>query len=160
MKTYARYTKEMLEDAVKDCTSYAQLARTLGKKPIGSTLTHLAKRCKDMGVDVSHFTGQAWARNKPSKRKLAASDVLIVRRPEQGREDASRLRRALIEVGKEEVCGECGLLPEWHGKPLRLQVDHIDGQYWNNTHDNLRFICPNCHTQTDTWGTRNKNKNG
>lgn len=159
MGNKVKYTKDLLDGAVVDCTSFAQLARILGKKPIGSTITHLSKRCKDLGVDVGHFTGQAWAKNKPAKNKLAAVDILVMRKPEQGREDVSRLRRAMIEVGMEEVCGECGLSTTWNGKPLRLQVDHIDGQYWNNLEGNLRFMCPNCHTQTDTWGYRNKSDN-
>lgn len=150
------YTKELLESVAVGCTSFAQLARNLGKKPIGSTITHLSKRCRDLGVDVSHFTGQAWAKNKPAKNKLASDDILVMRRPDQGREDVVRLRRAMLEIGISEVCSECGLHSEWNGKPIRLQVDHIDGQYWNNTRSNLRFICPNCHTQTGTWGYRNK----
>ena len=42
-------------------------------------------------------------------------------------------------------------------KKLSLQIDHIDGNCENNKPDNLRLLCPNCHTQTDTWGIKNKN---
>ena len=42
-------------------------------------------------------------------------------------------------------------------KKLCLQIDHIDGNCENNKPDNLRFLCPNCHTQTETWGIKNKN---
>lgn len=47
---------------------------------------------------------------------------------------------------------------EWMGKSLTLQVDHIDGNAGNNMPDNLRLICPNCHSQTKTFGARNKGK--
>ena len=150
-----KYTKEILQEAVIGCISTAELARKLGVKPIGSTITHLSKRCRDLGVDITHFTGQAWAKGKQAKNKLSADDVLIMRRPEQGREDISRLRRALTEIGMEPICGECGLGSVWNSKPIQLQVDHIDGQYWNNQRENLRYICPNCHTQTETWGSKN-----
>lgn len=52
-------------------------------------------------------------------------------------------------------CEECSLPSEWNGKPLALQIDHIDGNSDNNSLDNLRVLCPNCHTQTETWCIRN-----
>ena len=42
--------------------------------------------------------------------------------------------------------------------PLRLEVDHIDGDYHNNLAENLRFLCPNCHTQTDNFSGRSRGK--
>ena len=46
----------------------------------------------------------------------------------------------------------------WNGEPLRLQVDHINGRKWDNRRDNVRFICPNCHTQTENFGSKNRAK--
>lgn len=54
-----------------------------------------------------------------------------------------------------DECAICGQLPEWNGKPLKLQLDHIDGDAFNNLFDNLRILCPNCHTQTETFTGRN-----
>ena len=65
----------------------------------------------------------------------------------------SRARVALIERDGDE-CKICGLCPVWMGKPLRLQIDHVDGDRSSNGLDNLRLLCPNCHTQTETFGNR------
>ena len=49
----------------------------------------------------------------------------------------------------------CCEINSWQGKPLTLQIDHIDGDNSNNDLSNLRYLCPNCHTQTPTWGVLN-----
>lgn len=54
-----------------------------------------------------------------------------------------------------DECAICGQASYWNGKPLRLQLDHIDGNAFNNLFDNLRILCPNCHTQTETFTGRN-----
>lgn len=53
------------------------------------------------------------------------------------------------------ACSSCGCGEEWNGKPLTLQVDHIDGNNINNVLSNVRLLCPNCHTQTETYGSKN-----
>lgn len=52
------------------------------------------------------------------------------------------------------ICSEC-FISEWKNKPLTLQVDHIDGDAENNSVDNVRYLCPNCHSQTETYGSKN-----
>lgn len=47
-------------------------------------------------------------------------------------------------------------ISEWNGKPITFQFDHIDGNPDNNTKENIRMLCPNCHSQTDTFGVKNK----
>lgn len=64
------------------------------------------------------------------------------------------LRQYMIDNVK-YVCSACGTLPVWNGKPLTLQLDHVDGDLKNNSISNGRWLCPNCHTQTSTWGVLN-----
>ena len=57
-----------------------------------------------------------------------------------------------------KVCVLCGLGPEWKGKPLKLHPDHINGDRTDNQFRNFRLLCPNCHSQTETYCGRNKGK--
>lgn len=55
-----------------------------------------------------------------------------------------------------EACG----LTEWPSDPISLELHHINGDGQDNRLENLTLLCPNCHSQTDTWGGRNKGKAG
>ena len=65
------------------------------------------------------------------------------------------LRRYILERDKYS-CVECGQGNEHNGKPLTLHVDHIDGNSDNNFPINLRTLCPNCHSQTENFGSKGK----
>lgn len=65
------------------------------------------------------------------------------------------LKRKLINEGQVPYRCECGLDGLWQGKLLSLQIDHINGVSNDNRLSNLRFICPNCHSQTDTYAGKN-----
>jgi hypothetical protein len=72
--------------------------------------------------------------------------------------NGQRLRRELVKNGRPDVCEACGLGPEWQGSKLALQVEHKDGDGSNNCRENLALLCPNCHSQTETFSGRNKGK--
>ena len=69
--------------------------------------------------------------------------------------DYRPLKKYLIEEFSEQ-CSECGQLPVWNNKPLTLQLDHIDGDSDNSLPSNIRLLCPHCHSQTDTFGSKGK----
>lgn len=111
----------------------------------------------DLDIPMDHFLGQGWSSGKTfSNRRKCAKKILIVLPEGSCRTGRIQLRRALLEIGRKEVCEECGLGTEWNGKPITLAIDHKDGNYYNNVESNLRFICPNCHTQTKNYGSKNR----
>lgn len=65
--------------------------------------------------------------------------------------------RLLADGVLRNQCSECGLI-DWRGKPLSIQIDHINGDNKDNRLENLRMLCPNCHSQTETFGARNKKR--
>ena len=69
------------------------------------------------------------------------------------------LKSILKTAGRPYECDMCGI-SEWHGNKLSLDLDHIDGDTFNNDLNNLRFLCPNCHSQTPTYGVRNISEDG
>lgn len=70
----------------------------------------------------------------------------------------STVKKYLFNV-RGEQCEECGQLPIWNNKPLTLHIDHIDGNSDNNELDNVRILCPHCHSQTSTYVARNIKNN-
>ncbi len=150
--TKYRYTDEELAQAVAQSTSIAGVLRILGIKPAGGSHFYISKRIKNAGLDTSHFTGQGHNRGKsfPSKRKTP-DEILVLNRVDDPRTRAHLLRRALAEVGVNFACSICGVGAVWQNKPLTLHVDHLNGKPHDCRLDNLRFLCPNCHSQTPTY---------
>lgn len=64
----------------------------------------------------------------------------------------------MIESGVVYACARCGNEATWLGEPLTLDVDHIDGDLHNNTLENLRFLCPNCHRLTPNFAGRSRGR--
>lgn len=147
-----KYTEEILRRIVSDSRSFRDATIRLGVKPHGGTIASLKKRIVKLGIDHSHFSHQAWNKGLSIPNKLWKPEELLV----AGREvHPYRLRKALKDTGRRYECAICGLT-KWLNKPIALQVDHINGKRNDNTPDNLRFICPNCHSQTDNYGFKGR----
>ncbi|WP_460714415.1 HNH endonuclease signature motif containing protein [Nocardioides dilutus] len=110
---------------------------------------------KQFEIDTTHFVRY---QNGSRRRRLTADQILVEKPFGTKRTDPALLRRALDEIGRPRVCERCGVNGVWLGGPLRLEIDHIDGDFHNNTRENLRYLCPNCHQQTDNFAGRSRNK--
>lgn len=92
--------------------------------------------------------------HKKPARQYLLEDILSGKHPGY---PSSKLKRRLVEERVlEDKCSECDQGPVWNNKPLSLQLDHINGVNTDNRKENLRLLCPNCHTQTSTFGALNR----
>ncbi|GGQ53153.1 MULTISPECIES: HNH endonuclease signature motif containing protein [Streptomyces] len=151
-----KWTRQILEPVVARSSSVNDVLRRLGLDPVGGHHTHISRRIKAYGLDTSHFTPVVRTeRQRYNQRRQTAEEILVAQEPAHARRvPGSRLKRAMREMGVEERCALCGVEAVWRGKPLSLEVDHIDGDWRNNRIENLRILCPNCHSTTDTYRGR------
>jgi Zn finger protein HypA/HybF involved in hydrogenase expression len=153
-----RWTREILEPVVAASTSVNEVLRKLGLATVGGHHTNISRRIKSYGLDTSHFTPVVRTeRQRYNQRRRTAEEILVEETSAHTtRARGTRLKRALREVGVEEQCALCGVAAVWLGEPLPLEVDHIDGNWRNNRVENLRLLCPNCHSTTDRYRGRGK----
>ena len=142
-----KYTDNEFIEAIKNSNSKCAALKKLGLQPYGGNYNSLENNLKRLNVDTSHFRkGEIWNKGKTAGPKRPIEDYLSNQFPMS----SSDLRKRLVKEGLKELKCEgedCGLI-EWKNKPLRLELDHIDGNHFNNNLSNLRILCPNCHSQT------------
>src|SRR5215469_9952545 len=124
-----KYIRELLTEAAANSISIAGVLRYLQIPIAGGTHAHISRKLKQFGIDTSHFLGQAHTRNRPSGRRLAPVQVLVVRAQGSPRPKPHVLRRALRESGVPYACAVCGMGARWNGEPIVLHVDHVNGDW-------------------------------
>jgi transposase-like protein len=150
-----KVTDEQIKLALPHSLNIMDLLRNLGLCETGSAHHKMKERLHSLGLDTSHFGKRKRVLGFEGYRIPLESYLVKGRRA-----SSNGLKRRLISSGMlEERCALCGLGPIWASKPLTLQLDHVDGDIYNNLRENLRLLCPNCHSQTNTFAGRNK-KNG
>ena len=142
----------------KDISSWISDEEIIQTISISSTIWDVSKKLgvsdyrvscliKLKNIPIDHFDSCA-------KRPKSFGKIFII-----GKKRSSTVRRAIIKFGLlPYVCLKCGLTDTWNAEPLTLYLDHINGNRADNRLENLRFLCPNCHTQTPT--SRGKNSKG
>ena len=134
------FTDEDLKAAFYDEPHLGKLAVKFGVPPV-----NIWRRSAKLGLKYGNGGGK--------KDTIPLVEILEGLHPHY---QTYKLNKRLIREGMlEEKCGVCGI-SEWMGAPLKLQLDHINGEGSDHRFENLRLLCPNCHSQTDTWCGQNK----
>lgn len=141
------FTKEEIIAKVNKCTSLSALARELNYHSRGAILGTIKNYLLENDIDFSHFTGL------PQGRQLRTPENIFI-------ENSTAAQKVLRRHYKEGnyspyKCAICGQEPFWNGKELSLTLDHINGNNTDDRLENLRWICPNCDRQLDTYGSKN-----
>ena len=149
------WSDDQLLDAIARSTNFTDVVRALGLRAAGGNHRTVKKHAKRLNADTSHFTNDRRVRGLRAHGRgveLAFNEVFRI----ESRVCSQVLRRHVCrrQVLAAYQCAECGNPGTHNGKPLTLQLDHANGIYNDNRVENLRWLCPNCHSQTETFAGR------
>lgn len=144
-------SKEEIQDKVNQCNSISDMLEAFGYQRSNGSMSKVMRKVIDTyNIDTSHFKPFKRTNQKPI---YSLEEILV---PNSKYENIARLKKRILKAGLLKYeCECCGNKGEWNGKPLVLQLDHKDGNHNNHSIENLRFLCPNCHSQTNTYSGKN-----
>ena len=146
---------EKVREAIEKTSSCSEALIYLGKTPNRGTKNQLRKLIKLNNISTSHFLHVhlgGYVKNK---------NITIADFTDKCTWNKTSIKRFLKnnKILDFTICSLCGISDQWNGKKLILQLDHINGNNIDNRIENLRIVCPNCHSQTDTFcNKKNLNK--
>ena len=149
-------TESEFRELIKSSSTYKEALIRLGFAiKSGGNYKTLKKRILRDKIDISHIE-----RNKHQFRGVAKEEIPLEKMLVKNYHNSTRsLKRKLLNSGLiKNQCFKCGLKEEWQGEPISLQLDHINGDHDDNRLENLRILCPNCHSQTNTYSGKNSHQ--
>jgi Zn finger protein HypA/HybF involved in hydrogenase expression len=149
--------KNELQFLLDNSSSVAEVIEKIGLDPYNGNHKTLNQRIKEEGFDLSKLKDNRTIKNKQVgiKNRFPLNNILT----ENSTYNRSQLKRRLVEDNLLDYkCSSCGITDMWNNKKLSLQLDHINGINNDNRLNNLRFLCPNCHSQTETYCGKHRKK--
>jgi hypothetical protein len=156
MPKKSSWTDEDLAKAVKESYSYRNVIKILGLVPAGGNYMQVQASIRRLNLDTAHFKGMGCNKGMnytlPNVRRTL-EEMLIKGSTVQ----SFKLKRRLFETGiKTPACELCGWAKKSLDGRIPVELDHINGDRFDNRIENLRILCPNCHSLQPTHRGRNK----
>lgn len=149
------WTDDQLIAAVKNSYSYRAVLLSLGLVPAGGNYSQLQKRVRLLNLSTDHFTGKRWnmGRTYHTKSRPPLIELLV----ENSEVQSYKLKQRLYQESvKQPMCEICGWAQQAPDGRIPLELDHINGDRHDNRLENLRILCPNCHSLQPTHRGKNK----
>lgn len=149
------WSDEQLIEAVKLSKSYRAVLLQLGLVPAGGNYEQIKRRVRELVVSTEHFTGIGWNVGLQFKPNPATPlEELLIK---NGTAQSFVLKKRLFVAGlKTPMCELCGWAEKSLDGRIPVELDHINGDRYDNRLENLRILCPNCHSLQPTHRGRNK----
>ena len=140
--------EEEFRQLIQTSYSYNEVLRKIGMSHGRSQNDIIKRRCNQLNISCEHFKKVGNGTNP----QFSLKEILI---QNSTYTNNTRLKQRLLnEHLLKNKCAICGNEGIWLNQPLSLQLDHINGVHNDNRIENLRILCPNCHTQTETYGSK------
>lgn len=148
---YKQKTKEELQNIINSSNTWQEVMYNLGYTANrGNSYKKMKEYLKEIEVDTSKLDNYNEARY--SHPKYTLEEILV---ENSQYTNMTKLKDRVLKAGLLETkCAICGIT-DWNNMPLVLQLDHINGNNRDNRIENLRLLCPNCHSQTETFSGKN-----
>ncbi len=155
MTTRRHWEEKALRKVVASSISVREALEQMGLRGAGGNYRYFAKYTEIYKIDTSHFLGKGWSKNKsiPKEPVRTLEEILV----SSSNFSTYQLKKRLFKAGlKSQKCEECGWAKQSDDGRIPIEIDHINGDHSDNRLENLRILCPNCHSLKPTHCGRNK----
>ncbi|MBU1032732.1 MAG: HNH endonuclease signature motif containing protein [Patescibacteria group bacterium] len=152
-----KWTEQQLKEAAEKLTSIRQIIKCLDLIPAGGNYAQVKKYLEQYGISTKNLKGKGWRRGLKFEGEftIPLEKILVVNSTYQSHKLKNRLYLAGL---KSKKCEKCGWAKTSTDGRLPLELDHINGDSKDNRLENLRILCPNCHSLQPTHRGSNRKK--